>query len=216
MTELAEGARLEIVYTPKAYLGFESPFLRQKTTAIRESCGGFSVLSKNNNITYRSFKMPKYRKIEAADDRKIAKIIRANLEKHNLDIPGTAYFDPQLDCLSAYYKAEPEKRAYFIALDENDKIIGGVGIAEFDGLCDCAEIQKLYLDDSSKGKGYGKELMKIAENEARKSGYKQLYLETHSNLTAAIYLYEKSGFKQIDRPKETVHGKMDRFYLKKL
>lgn len=132
--------------------------------------------------------MPKYRKIEAADDRKIAKIIRANLEKHNLDIPGTAYFDPQLDCLSAYYKAEPEKRAYFIALDENDKIIGGVGIAEFDGLCDCAEIQKLYLDDSSKGKGYGKELMKIAENEARKSGYKQLYLETHSNLTAAIYL----------------------------
>ena len=101
-------------------------------------------------------------------------------------------------------------------LDENDKIIGGVGIAEFDGLCDCAEIQKLYLDDSSKGKGYGKELMKIAENEARKSGYKQLYLETHSNLTAAIYLYEKSGFKQIDRPKETVHGKMDRFYLKKL
>ena len=160
--------------------------------------------------------MPKYRKIEAADDRKIAKIIRANLEKHNLDIPGTAYFDPQLDCLSAYYNAEPEKRAYFIALDENDKIIGGVGIAEFDGLCDCAEIQKLYLDDSSKGKGYGKELMKIAENEARKSGYKQLYLETHSNLPAAIYLYEKSGFKQIDRPKETVHGKMDRFYLKKL
>ena len=160
--------------------------------------------------------MPKYRKIEAADDRKIAKIIRANLEKHNLDIPGTAYFDPQLDCLSAYYNAEPEKRAYFIALDENDKIIGGVGIAEFDGLCDCAEIQKLYLDDSSKGKVYGKELMKIAENEARKSGYKQLYLETHSNLTAAIYLYEKSGFKQIDRPKEAVHGKMDRFYLKKL
>lgn len=160
--------------------------------------------------------MPKYRKIEAADDRKIAKIIRANLEKHNLDIPGTAYFDAQLDCLSAYYNAEPKKRAYFIALDENDKIIGGVGIAEFDGLCDCAEIQKLYLDDSSKGKGYGRELMKIAENEARKSGYKQLYLETHSNLTAAIYLYEKSGFKQIDRPKETVHGKMDRFYLKKL
>ena len=29
MTELAEGARLEIVYTPKAYLGFESPSLRQ-------------------------------------------------------------------------------------------------------------------------------------------------------------------------------------------
>ena len=33
MSELAEGARLEIVYAPKAYLGFESPSLRQITYA---------------------------------------------------------------------------------------------------------------------------------------------------------------------------------------
>ena len=32
MSELAEGARLEIVYTPKAYLGFESPSLRQNNS----------------------------------------------------------------------------------------------------------------------------------------------------------------------------------------
>ena len=31
MSELAEGARLEIVYAPKAYLGFESPSLRQNS-----------------------------------------------------------------------------------------------------------------------------------------------------------------------------------------
>lgn len=31
MSELAEGARLEIVYTSKAYLGFESPSLRHFT-----------------------------------------------------------------------------------------------------------------------------------------------------------------------------------------
>ncbi len=32
MSELAEGARLEIVYAPKAYPGFESPSLRQRKT----------------------------------------------------------------------------------------------------------------------------------------------------------------------------------------
>ena len=32
MSELAEGARLEIVYAPKAYLGFESPSLRHLFT----------------------------------------------------------------------------------------------------------------------------------------------------------------------------------------
>ena len=33
MTELAEGVRLEIVCAPKAYLGFESPSLRQNIQA---------------------------------------------------------------------------------------------------------------------------------------------------------------------------------------
>ena len=34
-------------------------------------------------------------------------------------IPGTAYFDPELDHLSAYYNSMPAKRCYFIALDES-------------------------------------------------------------------------------------------------
>lgn len=94
--------------------------------------------------------MLNYRKIENADNAQIAKIIRSNLEKLHLNLPGTAYFDPELDHLSDYYNSKPEKRTYFVALDENGKIIGGVGIAEFDGIDDCAELQKLYLDDSVK------------------------------------------------------------------
>ena len=50
--------------------------------------------------------MLKYRKIEAEDDEIIARIIRTNLENLHLDIPGTAYFDKQLDHLSAYYNAD--------------------------------------------------------------------------------------------------------------
>ena len=160
--------------------------------------------------------MLKYRKIKPEDDAAIAGIIRSNLEKLHLNIPGTAYFDPQLDHMSVYYDAAPEKRAYFVALDEAGRVTGGVGIAEFEGIPDCAEIQKLYLDDSTKGKGFGRELMKLAEDEARKAGYKRLYLETHSNLTAAMKLYEKLGFRPIERPETVLHGTMDHFYLKEL
>ena len=101
--------------------------------------------------------MLNYRRIEAADDKRIAEIIRANLEKLGLDIPGTAYFDPELDHLSAYYNSNPSKRAYFVAIGAEGQVIGGVGIAEFNGIENCAELQKLYLDDSAKGNGYGKE-----------------------------------------------------------
>ena len=144
----------------------------------------------------------------------VAKIIRTNLEKLHLNIPGTAYFDPQLDHMSEYYSIDPEKRVYYVALDENGRVIGGVGAAEFDGIPDCAEVQKLYLDDSTKGKGYGKELMKIVEAWAKDAGYKQLYLETHSNLKVAMKLYEKLGFHLIERPETVLHSTMDHFYLK--
>ncbi len=59
-------------------------------------------------------------------------------------------------------------------------------------------------------------LMQTAEDFAKKRSYKKLYLETHSDLKAAIRLYEKLGFKEIDRPVFVLHGTMDKFYLKEL
>lgn len=157
-----------------------------------------------------------YRKIEAADDARLAEIIRMNLEKHRLNIPGTVYFDPCLDHLSEFYTADPQKRVYFIALDENGEMIGGAGAAEFSGLPDCAELQKLYLIDSAKGRGLGKQLVNLVESWAKSVGYRRLYLETHTNLAAAMKLYEKMGFRQIEKPATVVHGTMDHFYLKDL
>ena len=121
------------------------------------------------------------RPITSADDAEIAQIIRENLKAYHLDIPGTAYFDPELDCLSAFYSARPDKRAYFVAAYDDGTIIGGVGVAEFTGFDHCAEIQKLYLSDPAKGKGLGKRLMQAAEAFARSAGYDSLYLETHCN-----------------------------------
>ena len=48
------------------------------------------------------------------DDVAIAAIIRVNLERYHLDIPGTAYFDPELDHLSSYYNIGTDERVYFI------------------------------------------------------------------------------------------------------
>lgn len=154
------------------------------------------------------------RPITPLDDDKIAEIIRSNLKTFHLDIPGTAFFDPELDHLSRYYNILPDKRAYFIATDTDGAVVGGVGVAEFTGFDNCAEIQKLYLSDVAKGKGLGKKLMFCAENFAVKAGYRSLYLETHTNLETAIRLYERIGFQQIDKPLAALHSTMNRFYIK--
>lgn len=157
-----------------------------------------------------------YRIIEEKDNSILAQIIRDNLKAHNLDIPGTVYFDEAVNHLSDYYLANPEKRTYYVILDESNTVIGGIGLDKLDFMPDTAELQKLYLTDKAKGAGLSYKLMDLIENTARDMGYKQMYLETHDNLAAAIYVYKKCGYKEIDRPEAVVHSSMNRFYLKVL
>lgn len=156
-----------------------------------------------------------YREINKADDIALADIVRRNLKAHGLDIPGTVYFDDNLDHLSDFYLGDKARRYYFIAV-EDDEVVGGVGLAEFEYFEDCAELQKLYLTDQVKGKGIGYQLIRMVEEKARELGYRKMYLETHTNLQAAIHIYKKCGYKEIEKPAGVVHATMNRFFIKEL
>lgn len=153
--------------------------------------------------------MPLTKEYDAA----LADLIRRSLKAHGLDIPGTAYFDPMLGNLSDYY--DYPGREYYVLLNQG-VLIGGIGFSEFEGFPSCCELQKLYLDDSAQGHAHGYDMIRFIEERARESGYKKIYLETHTNLEAAIHVYEKVGYKEIDRPESVVHSTMNRFYLKDL
>ncbi len=158
--------------------------------------------------------MLKYREMTEADNDAVAALVRDNLKQFNLDIPGTVYFDAGLDHLSDYYGNAG--RRYFVIEGDNGEVIGGIGFDRFEPMKDTAELQKLYLTDAAKGSGLGYELIDFIENKMREAGYKASYLETHDNLKAAIHIYEKKGYKEIERPKEVVHSTMNRFFRKEL
>lgn len=155
------------------------------------------------------------RKITEQDDAAIAEIVRTNLKAYKLDVPGTVYFDPELNHLSAFYNAEENTRDYYIFTD-GVKVLGGIGFAAFEAEPGWAELQKLYLADEVKGNGFGKLLVRTIEEKAKEAGYTYMYLETHTNLDKALNLYERMGFQQIERPASVMHNTMNRFYLKKL
>lgn len=157
----------------------------------------------------------KIREMTAADNGAVASLIRVNLEKHGLDIPGTVYFDSGLDNLYDFY-SDSEKRGYYVLVNPEGHVVGGIGFAEFKPLKDCAELQKLYLAESVKGNGLGYRLISHVEAKMAESGYKASYLETHDNLQAAIHIYEKSGYSRINPPEEIAHGAMNNFFYKKL
>jgi putative acetyltransferase len=56
---------------------------------------------------------------------------------------------------------------------------------------------KFYLSAESRGKGTGRLLMEKAMDSAREMGYTSIYLESMPELSKAISLYERAGFRFI-------------------
>ena len=156
------------------------------------------------------------RSLKTKDDAQIAKIIRDNLEENGLAIPGTVYFDDILDHLSTFYAEEPSACAYYVMTDANDNVIGGVGFCEFSHFDSCVELQKIYVDGTHKGLGLGRILLAYVEERARELGFRQMYLETHTNLGIAISMYKSHGYQVIERPSCVQHSTMDTFLMKAL
>jgi putative acetyltransferase len=139
-----------------------------------------------------------FRLIEERDNRAIAELIRSVFREFKIDKPGTVYFDPTTDNLFKLFSIPGSE--YRIA-EEDGIIIGGCGVYPTPGLPEgCAELVKLYLSSSYRGKGIGWKLIEMTFESAKKFGYRQLYLESLSELSKAISLYERAGFKSISNP----------------
>lgn len=81
-----------------------------------------------------------------------------------------------------------------LARGEVDKrLIGTVGLYPREG--GVAELRKMYLLKSARGKGLGKMLLERVLVRARELGFRRIELETSSKLVEAIGLYKKHGFR---------------------
>lgn len=139
-----------------------------------------------------------FRKIIPSDNQQIAKVIRTALEEYGVARPGTVYTDPTTDDLFSLFKKE--KSIYLIA-ELNDEIIGGCGVYPTNGLPkDCAEIVKLYISKEARGFHIGFQLLELCAAEALTLGYQSLYLETLPELNKAVSLYERCGYKMLEKP----------------
>lgn len=80
------------------------------------------------------------REIEEKDNKEVENVIRACLIEFGANHEGTAWADPNLGRFSEIYNTDGNK--YLVAIDENGKIVGGVGIGKLDGIEDVCELQK--------------------------------------------------------------------------
>jgi putative acetyltransferase len=138
------------------------------------------------------------RAIAPEDNQAMAQVIRTALTEFGANKPGTVFFDPTTDALFELFRTPGS--AYFVALDAN-QVIGGCGIFPTENLPEgTCELVKLYVNQSARGKGLGKLLLEKSMHWAKTNGYTQVYLESMPELSKAVSIYEKLGFKNLPGP----------------
>ncbi len=97
----------------------------------------------------------------------------------------------------------------FLAMD-NEKVIGTAGLAkEHEGVY---ELIKMAVDPAYHGQGIGGILLERCLAKAEKMGAEKIFLFSNSQLTTALKMYEKYGFRHVevtDSPMVTADIKME-------
>lgn len=138
------------------------------------------------------------REIQQQDNKAAAAFIRAAFPEFELPLVGTAYEDAETDAMFEAYQGERE--VYYV-IEEDGEVVGGAGIKKLrDNTDNVCELQKMYFLTKTRGKGYGKKMFAKCLEAAKSFGYAQCYLESASQLKAAIHIYESFGFKHLDGP----------------
>jgi GNAT superfamily N-acetyltransferase len=97
----------------------------------------------------------------------------------------------------------------YVLKDTDGEIVGGViGATYWDWLY----INLMWISEDLRGRGYGKELLLLAEEKARQRGAKHAYLDTFS--FQAPGFYKKLGYEVFGVLQDFPHGHQ-RYFLKK-
>jgi GNAT superfamily N-acetyltransferase len=126
-------------------------------------------------------------------------------EKWN--VPEEAYLESIIEC----QKNKDGIPQWYLVLDEEDKIIAGVGVIENDfhkrkdlkpNVC------ALFVEEEYRGMGIAKTLLDLASRDANNRGYKDVYL-----ITGHTQFYEKCGWSFYGMVEED-NGHLIRMYQK--
>ncbi len=106
----------------------------------------------------------------------------------------------RLDNLKTFYHAPSS--IYLVARDANHNgtIVGGAGVGPLHGLPPSeglGEIRDLVVAPNYRGQGIGARLIKRSLDEAKRMGYKRLYLETTPQMEQARKLFIRYGFRPV-------------------
>ena len=116
-----------------------------------------------------------------------------------------------------YANYQRQRTLYFVAL-LGGEIVGGAGVAPLAGSDPLTcELQRMYLRADARGRGIGDALLERCLAAARQFLYVRCYLETVTQMQAALEFYGRHGFRDLQAPLgRTGHEHNDRWLMRTL
>ncbi len=103
-------------------------------------------------------------------------------------------YPPQPEDMDAQYAAD--NIFPFTAIDDDGKVVGHIMLRYPDASKSIIRLGFVIVDDTKRGKGYGRQMLKLAIAKAvREFGAKKITLGVFDNNPAALHCYESVGFK---------------------
>ena len=107
--------------------------------------------------------------------------------------------DADLDDVPRSYQSRGG--SFRVIEDEGGAVVGCGGLYPLDARV--VELRKMYFRPAIRGQGLGRRLLEDLIAEARQRAFTRIELETASNLTSAIALYQRAGFVETQGPKHS-------------
>lgn len=107
-------------------------------------------------------------------------------------------------------------RSFYLVIHSEEEVIGGCGLIPYEGSANVGEIKKHFIHPRYRRMGLGKWLLKGCMHEAGNRGFSKCYLQSVSNMSHAVRLYEKSGFEHLSQPLKPDEKMGDVWMLKNL
>lgn len=103
-------------------------------------------------------------------------------------------FEKELATLPGEY-APPGGALFLVREQAGSAPVGCAGLRRL--AADTVELKRLFVRPEFQGRGLGKQLLRAAINQAVALGYQRIWLDTVPQLTTAIELYHRWGFREI-------------------
>lgn len=133
----------------------------------------------------------------AADDPRSQTLLSAYFAMRGEAFPTGQVYRPVFPAASVF---TPPAGVFLVLVDDDGADVGCGGIRRIDDGPRGAryEVKHLFVDPSTRGRGWGRLVLEGLETQARAWGAADLVLDTHHTLEAAGALYARSGFTAIE------------------